>query len=186
MQHSGQKFLQKSCFGSWHGNSQVRLAGTGRLYGVVGQASAVIGYGMRGLAGAIGSRGHSGLDSSGQSPFARWGWPRQSSFYGLLRHCRPASPCGEMTRVTRCYSPSPPRGRAGSGEVPREQKNPPSPLSPEPGCSILQNIFRAYDSRALSDGVEAVWRGLSGLRNSALVVLYGPVGHCQLKMFCKI
>ena len=97
MQHSGQKFLQKSCFGSWHGNSQVRLAGTGRLYGVVGQASAVIGYGMRGLAGAIGSRGHSGLDSSGQSPFARWGWPRQSSFYGHMRHYRAASPCEEMT-----------------------------------------------------------------------------------------
>ena len=48
-------------------------AGTGRLYGVAGQASAVIGYGMLGLAGAIGSGGQSGLDSPGQSPFARRG-----------------------------------------------------------------------------------------------------------------
>ena len=59
-------------------------------------------------------------------------------------------------------------------------------LSPEPSCTILQNIFRAYGSGALSDRVEAELRGLSGLRNSALVVLYGPVGHCRLKMFCKI
>ena len=107
MQHSGQNFLQKSFFGSWHGNSQVRPAGTGRLYGVAGQASAVIGYGMWGLAGAIGSRGRSELDSRGQSPFARRGWPRQSSFYVLLLHYRPASPCGEITRVTRCYPLNP-------------------------------------------------------------------------------
>ena len=59
-------------------------------------------------------------------------------------------------------------------------------LFPEPRCTILQNIFRVYGSRALSDRVEAELRGLSGLRNSALVVLYGPVGHCRLKMFCKI
>jgi hypothetical protein len=52
---------------------------------------------LRGLAGAIGPAAQSVQDSPGQSPFTRRGWPRQSSFYGHMRHYRAASPCEEMT-----------------------------------------------------------------------------------------
>ena len=52
---------------------------------------------LRGLAGAIDPAAQSVQDSRGQSPFSRRGWPRQSSFYGHMRHYRAASHCEEMT-----------------------------------------------------------------------------------------
>ena len=97
----------------------IQFAGAGRLYAVVGRALEAMVCDLQGLAAAIGSRGHSGLDSPGQSPFPRRGWPRQPLFYGLLRHYCTASPCRRIV------------GRVLEGKPYRETE-----VETEPGQSL--------------------------------------------------